>query len=62
MKRLRRREAKRHGVSEREGELGADFNSIVPPRPGFHNARPVSGSLLLHFILKGYCNGTLISI
>ena len=23
---------KRHGVGEREGELGADFNSIVLPR------------------------------
>jgi hypothetical protein len=31
---LARREClKRHGVGEREGELGADFSSLVPPRP-----------------------------
>jgi hypothetical protein len=28
---------KRHGVGEREGELGADFSSIVPPRPLFNS-------------------------
>jgi hypothetical protein len=28
---------KRHGVGEREGELGADFGSLVLPRPREHH-------------------------
>jgi hypothetical protein len=30
---------KRHGVGEREGELGADFGSLVLPSPALRNSR-----------------------
>ena len=40
---------KRHGVGEREGELGADFSSIVLPRLFLAAAHPTVGQTVAEY-------------
>jgi hypothetical protein len=47
---------KRHGVGDREGELGADFTSLVLPRPKTKKIRVIWWEDLIVSIWGGYAN------